>query len=159
MGLLLDIAFIAVFVAALVVAPLAWFRMLKAKTRAQYFKAIALFVLPILVTFSLGNLSSFKSPSPVPQAPAPAPTLEQAFSGFTFAQGVLLALAAVIWIGGGNLLLWRIHRRAGRSFWSAMNPLNPPFRDFVGRDWVMLAALAAASMVLGSIALGLGQGA
>lgn len=154
---LLDIAFMVVFIGALIVAPVAWFRMLKAKTRPQYLKAIALFVLPILATFALGELSSFKSAAPAPQAPAPTLTLEQAFSGFSFAQGLLLALAAVIWIGGGNLLLWRIHKRAGRSFWRAMNPLNPPFRDFTGRDWFVLIVLAAASMSLAVIAMNLGH--
>ncbi len=151
--MLLDMLFAAVFCVTMVVAPIAWVRMLTAKTQQAYVRNIALFVLPILAVFALGYAAGFvdftaqpKNPLP-PVSPAPQPTWEQA---------VLLSAAACVWMVGGNVLMYRHTRRMGRPFWSILNPLRPQFRDFNRKEWATLAGLVALAMALGVCAINLG---
>ena len=57
------------FVVAMVVSPVAWFRIVRAKTRAAYWKNIVLFAAPILLVFFFANGAGL-----MPETPTPPPT-------------------------------------------------------------------------------------
>jgi hypothetical protein len=54
---MLDIAFVTLFCVALIIAPIAWVRMLTAKSQRTYMLSVAFFVLPIVAVFGLGHLT------------------------------------------------------------------------------------------------------
>lgn len=148
--LTLDFLLIVAFCVTMVVAPIAWLRMLMAKDQSKYLKNAALFVVPILLVFALASLTG-QLDEPASNA---APVAEGALAPeLTWFQVVLLALAGGTWLGGGSLLWFRHTKRVGRSWWSVLNPLQPQFRDFNTREWLILAALAVVSLSLGALAV------
>jgi hypothetical protein len=151
--LALDILFLVTFCVAMIVAPIAWLRMLKAKNQSAYLKNIAWFVVSILVVFALGGLTgAFDQQTPSP----PQRVQTGATEGLSWIQVVLLSLAGATWIGGGSLL-WLSHtKRVGRPWWTVMNPLQPQFRDFTSKEWAVLGGLAVVALSLGAIAINLG---
>ena len=52
--------------------------------------------------------------------------------------------------------MYKHTKRMGRSFWSVLNPFQPQFRDFSAKEWVSLAALAVATLLLAALAMNLG---
>ncbi|WP_457306328.1 hypothetical protein [Polaromonas sp. P5_E6] len=154
--LLLILACVAI-VATLVIAPIAWFRMVRAQTQSVYWKNMALFVAPMLLTFLLAKASGL-----IPEASAPPsaiPTAEDVLASMPPGQLILLSLIAVLWVGGGNLLLYLNRRRLGKKWWQALNPFDPPFKDFNTAEWLALGVLVAGSLTLGALAVSYGRGA
>ena len=150
---MLEFAFAALFCATLVVAPIAWYRMLVAKTQRAYLVNIALFALPILAVLALGQILGVIDFAAPPKNELPAnPELPQ-LSGI---QTLLLTAAGSIWLIGGSLLMRRHAKRMGRSSWSMMNPFKPAFRDFNAHEWISLACLAVTALLLGAIAINVG---
>jgi hypothetical protein len=152
---MLIVLFAVMFCISMVIAPVAMFRMLRAKTPRAYLQNLALFAVPMLATFGLAQLTGFidftAPPTNTPSSSGrPKPT-------FSLAQAVLMALAACVWIGGGNVLMYRHTKRMGRSFWSNFNPLKSAFREFNPREWITFALLAAVALALGALAIALGQ--
>jgi len=151
--LVLDILFLVIFCLAMVIAPIAWLRMLRAKTQKAYLKSIAWFVIPMLTVFALAALTGAfdqKNPS-LPQSTATGAT-----QGLNWLQVALLSLAGATWLGGGSLLWLRHTKRVGRPWWTVMNPLQSQFRDFTSKEWAVLGALASVALLLGAIAINLG---
>jgi hypothetical protein len=149
---MLEFLFVSLFVATLVIAPIAWLRMLMAKTQRAYLVNLSLFVLPMLAVFGLGHLTgaidfSMTTPREMPTDFEP-PDL-------SWFQVVLLSAAGCVWVIGGNALMYRHCKRMGRSFWSVRNLLKPQFRDFSGYEWASLGALAVTSLVLAAVAMNL----
>jgi len=72
-------------------------------------------------------------------------------------QVLFLALAAVVWLGGGNLLVARHYVRRGKSPWSGFKPFAFPFANFNGLKWLALFGLAVLSLSLGALAISLGN--
>jgi hypothetical protein len=145
------------FAVAMVVSPVAWFRMVRAKTRAAYWKNIVLFAAPIFLVFLFANGAGL-----MPEAPTPPPTppnAQDVFMRMPTHQLVLLAAAAILWVGGGNVLLQMHNRRLGKKWWQALNPVDPPFKDFNTREWLVLGALLVGSMGLGALAISFGRAA
>lgn len=143
--------------ATLVIAPIAWFRMVRAQTQSVYWKNMALFVAPMLLTFLLAKASGL-----IPEASAPPsaiPTAEDVLASMPPGQLILLSLIAVLWVGGGNLLLYLNRRRLGKKWWQALNPFDPPFKDFNTAEWLALGGLVAGSLTLGALAVSYGRGA
>lgn len=138
----------------MVVSPVAWFRIVRAKTRAAYWKNIVLFAAPILLVFFFANGAGLMPETPTP--PPTPPSAEKIFEQMPTGQLVLLGAAALIWIGGGNVLFHIHNRRLGKKWWQALNPLDPPFKDFNTREWLILGVLLAGSMGLGILAISLG---
>lgn len=147
---MLDIAFITLFCITMVLAPVAWLRMLTAETQRAYCANIALFALPILLVFALGHLSGAidLTAPPKNELPADVPPLQ-----LTWPQTLLLSVAGSLWIVGGNVLMYRHTKRMGRSFWSIFNPFKPQFRDFAAHEWIALALLAVSSLSLAALAM------
>lgn len=131
--------------------------MVRAQTRSAYWKNIALFATPILLTLALGKASGLMTEpvGPPPVLPPPG----DVFAGMPTGQLILLSLAAMLWIGGGNVLLYRHRRRLGKKWWQALNPFDPPFKDFNTAEWLTLGGLVAGSFALGTLALSYGRGA
>jgi len=151
--LALDILFLVAFCVAMIIAPIAWLRMLKAKNQAAYLKNIAWFVIPVLTVFVLGWLTgAFDQEKHNP----PQRVETGATEGLSWVQVALLSLAGVTWIGGGSLLWFRHTKRVGRPWWTVMNPLQPQFRDFTGKEWAVLGGLAFVALSLGAIAINFG---
>lgn len=137
------------------IAPIAWFRMVRAQTRSTYWKNIALFAVPILLTLALGKASGLMQE---PAGPPPVlPTPGDVFAGMPTVQLVLLSAAAVLWMGGGNLLFYRHNRRLGKKWWQALNPFDPPFKDFNGTEWLILGGLVLSSLGLAALAVSYGH--
>lgn len=150
---MLDVAFIVLFCVTMVVAPIAWIRMLTAKSQRTYVLSIALFVLPIVAVFALGHLTGavdFNTP--------PKNQLQADFAPpqLSWVQTGLLSAAGCLWLVGGNVLMYRHTKRMGRSFWSILNPFKPQFRDFTGYEWASLGALVVVSLLLAGLAMNLG---
>lgn len=151
--LALDILFLVTFCVAMIIGPIAWLRMLKAKNQSAYLKNIAWFVLPILTVFALGELTGAFDQ----QNLSPPPRVDTgATEGLSWVQVVLLSLAGATWIGGGSLLWFRHTKRVGRPWWTVMNPLKPQFRDFTSKEWAVLGGLAVVALSLGAVAINLG---
>jgi hypothetical protein len=66
---------------------------------------------------------------------------------------VLLGLAMVIWLIGGNVLVALHYRRVGRPIWSGFKPFAFPFRNFNIWEWLCLAGLAIAALTLMLLAI------
>lgn len=113
----LEILTLASFAVAMVVAPVAWFRMVRAKTRSAYWKNTALFAGPILLVFLFANGAGLIPEAP-PRPSAP-PSPQDVLGKMPTSQVILLALVAAIWIGGGNLLFHFYNRRLGKKWWQA----------------------------------------
>jgi hypothetical protein len=150
---MLDVAFIALFCATMVVAPIAWIRMLTAKSQRAYLLSVALFVLPILAVFGLGHLTGAVDFSAPPKNELPVDIVAPQL---TWVQVLLLSAAGCLWLVGGNVLMYRHTKRMGRPFWSILNPLKPQFRDFTGYEWASLASLAVGTLLLAALAMNLG---
>lgn len=152
---LLVILTLFAFAVLMVVSPVAWFRMVRAKTRDAYWKSIVLFVAPILLTFLFANGAGLIPESPV-STPTP-PSAERLFGQMPAGQLIALGATALLWIGGGNLLIHTHNRRLGKKWWQGLNPFDPPFKDFNTREWIILGVLLAGSMALGIFSVSLGH--
>ena len=153
--LLLQILTVVALLATLVVAPIAWFRMVRAQTRSAYWKNMLFFAAPILLTVWLGAAAGLM---PEPVGPPPTlPTPEDVLAGMPTGQLILLSLAAVFWIGGGNLLLYRHRQRLGKKWWQDLNPFNPPFKDFNSTEWLILGGLVLGSLGLAALSISYGR--
>lgn len=151
---MLDVAFISLLCITLVIAPIAWIRMLTAKSQRTYLVSVASFVLPIIAVFSLGHLTGAVDFSAPPRNELPA---DFAPPQLSWLQVALLSAAGCLWIVGGNVLMYRHTKRMGRSFWSILNPFQPQFRDFTGYEWASLAALAVVTLLLAALAVNFGS--
>ena len=79
----------------------------------------------------------------------------RAFSAMPGLQLVFFALAAVTWLGGGNILVAYHYKRVGKSAWSGFKPFAFPFRNFDAKEWLILAALAVLALMFGGLAISL----
>lgn len=150
---MVDIVFLTLFCITMVIAPIAWVRMLKAKSQRSYLVNVALFVIPIVAVFSLGHLTGFVDFSAPLKEELPVDLSTQQLS---WIQVLLLSSAGCLWLVGGNLLMYRHTKRMGRSYWSILNPFKPQFRDFTGREWASLAVLVVATLLLAASVMNLG---
>lgn len=114
-----------------------------------------MFAGPILLVFLFASGAGLIPEVPAPQTVAPGP--QNVFEKMPTSQLILLAMVAAIWIGGGNLLFHYHNRRVGKKWWQAMNPLDPPFKDFNSREWLVLGGLVVVSLGLMAIAISIGQ--
>lgn len=155
MKLIFEILTGITFVIAMIVGPIAWFRIVLAKTRTAYWKNIALFTVPILLVFVFATNAGLM---PVVTMPPPAPpSIENYFDQISTTQKALLIVAGVIWIGGGNLLFYFHKRRLGQKWWQGLNPLDPPFKDFNTQEWLILLGLVILSLSIGAAAINVTQ--
>src|SRR5437764_263572 len=67
----------------------------------------------------------------------------------------VLHLAAVTWLGGGNILVAYHYKRVGKSPWAGFKPFAFPFRHFNAREWLILAGLAALAFTFCGFAMSL----
>ncbi|MDO9249976.1 hypothetical protein [Hydrogenophaga sp.] len=149
---MLEIAFIALFCITIIIAPIAWLRMLAAKSQRFYLVNVAIFVLPIVVVFGLGHLAGFVDFSaPLKDEPPANLSVPQ----LSWIQVLLLSAAGCLWLIGGNVLMYRHTKRMGRSYWSILNPFKPQFRDFTAREWASLVVLVAVTLLLAALAMNL----
>ena len=79
------------------------------------------------------------------------------FSAMPGLQLVFLALAAVTWLGGANLVVAYHYKRVGKSAWSGFKPFAFPFRHFNAKEWLILAGLAALALTFAGVAFSLNQ--
>ncbi len=149
-AVLTAIAFVIAFPTALIT----WFRMIRSKNRKDYLKNIALFVLPILSVFLLAHLGGLTQFPNMSEAPPPqVPSAQEIFSTMPTAQLILLGIAGGIWLIGGNVLFYLHKRRVGKSWWQFMNPLEPPFKDFNGKEWSILIVLVISTFIIAGAAM------
>jgi hypothetical protein len=79
----------------------------------------------------------------------------QLLSALPGLQLVFIALAAVTWLAGGNILCAFHYKRVGKSAWSVFKPFAFPFIHFNAKEWLILAGLAALSFTFMGIAISL----
>lgn len=144
---------ITVFVFALLACPIAFIRVLRARTRLEYLKSAVLFIVPIVIAFELARRTGLL---PGRQTP---PTSEAQEVYVTFAQMPRIQLALVfiacgVWLVGANILFHRHAKRLGRTL-RTLNPLEPPFKDFNAAEWILPAALVVFTLGLGLLAASL----
>lgn len=153
-----QILMVLVFLTAMFACPIAFYRMIRAKTRTAYWGNMGLFAGLILAVFLVAELAGFDTglgkTSPPPQS---IPPIDQVFGQMPAIQLALLIAAAVLWIGGGNLLFYLHYRRLGKRWWQALNPLDPPLKDFSGREWTVLGVLTVGTLALGAAAISFGR--
>lgn len=77
------------------------------------------------------------------------------FSAMPGLQLLFLALAAVTWLGGANILVAYHYKRVGKPAWSGFKPFAFPFRHFNAKEWLILAGLAALVLTLGGFSISL----
>jgi hypothetical protein len=61
---------------------------------------------------------------------------------------ILFVLGAATWLIGGNVVVAFHYRRLGQPMWSGFKPFRFPFLRFNAVEWLLLAALMAASFAL-----------
>lgn len=71
------------------------------------------------------------------------------------AQLGFLALAAVTWLGGANVVVAYHYKRTGKPAWSGFKPFAFPFGQFNVIEWLMLAGLAVLALTFLAIATSL----
>ena len=147
-------------VAVIPVAFVSFFFIVFARTRRTYWISIGLFVVPILLVLwlaELSGLSVFPSVS-TPRDPSLVDnSIPDMLGMLPGSQLLLIALAALIWVGGGYVLFWKHCRRVGKSWWTALNPLDPPMKDFNAKEWSAAGLLLVLSMFFGWLALAMGN--
>ena len=77
------------------------------------------------------------------------------FSAMPGLQLLFLVLAAVTWLGGGNILVAYHYKRVGKPAWSGFKPFAFPFRRFNAKEWLILAGLAAITFTFAGLAMSL----
>lgn len=77
----------------------------------------------------------------------------QLFSAMPGLQLLFLVLAALTWLGGGNILVAYHYRRVGKPAWSGFKPFAFPFRHFNAKEWLVLAGLAALTFTFAGFAM------
>jgi len=148
-----------VFIVAWITAVVSWFRMVTARDRKTYWKSIALFVGPILLVFvfaELGGLfpeTNFENQPKIERPMIDRPELNELFGAMPLLQKILLGAAGATWLIGGNLLFITHNRRTNKRWWHLLNPLNPPFKDFNGKEWLILVCLVVITMALSMAAI------
>jgi hypothetical protein len=83
----------------------------------------------------------------------PTTFLQEFIQNNSAATLLLVALVALVWLLGGNLLVASHYSRLGKSPWSGFKPFAFPFKDFNSREWIILLALAIVSLGLIALAL------
>jgi hypothetical protein len=145
---------LAVFPLAVVVSFFAWFRAMRTKTRAAYWKGIA-----VVVAAALALLTLLKGAGLMPDPPSPPPDMpdfQTVIGRMPPVQVALIGVAAALWIGGGNLLM-HFHRRLGKQWWQMLNPAKLPFKDFNAREWLIFVERLAASLGVAAVAVSVGR--
>lgn len=79
--------------------------------------------------------------------------LIRSFSALSSLQLALLALAAVTWLGGGNILVAYHYKRLGKSPWSGFKPFAFPFTRFNAKEWLILGGLAILALIFAGLSL------
>lgn len=145
---------IAVLVTLIPLGLFLFFKMMTAKTRKAHwgYFALVMFLATILLSV-LGASGLMPSAEQMRQHQVKSPSPGKALANLPAPALVTLGLAAVIWFGGGNWILIRQRRKAGRSWWECLNPFNPPFRDMDRRSWLQLILLALFGVVVISVGL------
>jgi hypothetical protein len=129
-----------------------FFKTMTAKSRKTYFVGTALIAVIMLSFFAIMTESGLMpSLEEVRQHQAEAPPLKEVLSNVPTSVSVAFGFTAVIWIGGGNWILIRQTRKAGRRWWEYLNPLNPPFRDMDWKAWAQMALLGVFALFAASI--------
>ena len=129
-----------------------FFKSFRAQTRKAYWSYNGLIAAVMLAMFGLLTTAGLiPSTEHLRQQQAEAPPAHEILSNFPTSNLVLFGLVAVIWIGGGNWIIIRQNRKAGRPWWYSFNPFNPPFRYMDGKSWVQLILLAFLSLAVFSI--------
>ena len=138
--------------------------MLTAKTRKAYFAnmaAIGVIMFTLMTLFAQSSLMPTAEEWRQHKAAAPTPSEtfspNEVFSKIPTPVIVVAAIAAVIWIGGGNWIMVRQARRAGRPWWDSFNPLTPPGRNMDRRAWLQLALLVFLGFAVFSVGMNLVQ--
>jgi hypothetical protein len=149
---------IAALVTLLPVGLYLFFKMFTAKTRKAHWGYFALTMLLGTILMSILDASGWiPSKEAFEQRPAETPAPLEAFSRLPTPFLVTIGLAAIIWCGGANLVLIRQRRKAGRSWWESLNPLNPPFREMDGKAWIQIALLAILAFAVVSVGVDLAE--
>lgn len=152
-----QVVMVVMSLTAIIICPIAWYRMVRAKTRTAYWGNMGLFAGLILGVFLVAERAGFDTGlKNAPPPPESVPSFEQVFGQMPAMQLALLIAAAVLWIGGGNVLSYLHNRRLGKRWSQTLNPLDPPFKDFNGREWAALGVLTVGSLALGSAAISVG---
>ncbi len=66
----------------------------------------------------------------------------EAVSSWPLETQIYIGLFAATWLIGGNVVIAFHYKRVGKAWWSGFKPFAFPWRDFNGREWAMLGALA-----------------
>jgi uncharacterized membrane protein YhaH (DUF805 family) len=149
---------IAVFLIGIPICFFLFFKSFKAQTRRAYWIYNGVIAVVMLVMFGLLSAAGLMpSTEKLRQLQAEAPPPQDMLSQIPTSYLVLFGLIAVVWIGGGNWIVIRQKRKAGRSWWDCFNPLNPPFRDMNGIAWLQIALLMVFSLVVLGVGLELIQ--
>ncbi len=140
-------------VVSIPVAIYASYKSFVAKTFTEQIKFTALFVIPILITFALGELAGITRFPRFSDVPETAPSATELFSKMPAMQIALLAVAAIIWIVGNKLLLDSHKKRTGKSWWDIANPFKPHFGDYNTKERSTFVVTLLVAMAFGFGAL------
>lgn len=150
-----------IFAAFLVGLPLCFyfgFKGFTAKTRKAYLGYIAAAATAMFAMFMVLSASDFfPSPTQIDRQKIEALSAEKALSKTPVPVVVVATIFGLLWIGGGNWIMIRRRRQAGRSWRESLNPFNPPFRDMDGKTWMQLALLAVLCFSVLSVGLNMAQ--
>ncbi len=142
----------------MIVCPVAFYRIIRAKTRKEYLGNFGLFVGLILTVFAMAELTGIDTGlTELPPPPQDFPNFEQISEKMPKLQLALIIAFALLWLVGGNLLFYFHNRRLGKRWWQTLNLLDPPFKDFNRREWIILGVLFLATLALGIWAVSLSE--
>jgi hypothetical protein len=77
----------------------------------------------------------------------------QAFSTMPAGQIIFLALAAITWLIGSNVLVSYHYKRLGKSWASGFKPFVFPFTKFNAKEWLILFILFLLTAFFGITAI------
>ncbi len=140
-------------VAAIPIAFYAAYKTFVAKTFVEQAKYTALFVIPIVVTFALGELAGITRLPRFSDLPESAPGPTELFDKMSGVQIVLLAIAALIFLAGNKWLMDSHNKRSGKSGWDAANPFKPQFGNYNTRERLAFVIIQVTTLALGFGAL------
>ena len=76
-------------------------------------------------------------------------TFSEMFSNFPIQTQVGIGLMAVVWLIGGNVLLYFSMKRRSIPYWKILIPFSGTIFGFNTKEWFILALLAVTALLFG----------
>jgi hypothetical protein len=112
----------------------------------------------ILVFFLFGSPVEDTTPRSGISNTSELPTFREVLAKAPWLQLVVMGSGMLLLLIGAHMIVYFHNQRLGKRWWSILNPLQTPYKDFNRREWVQFGVLLAVSFALVVLGVNLGHG-